>query len=190
MIDLFGLLAVQGIVKHLLQYHNLKTSILQHSAFFMVQLSHPYMTTGKIRALTIWTLVGKLMSLLFIMLSRFGIDFFPRRKCLLILWLQSLSVVMLKPKKMKSITVLTFSSSIYYEVMGPDIIILVLWMLNFKPVFWLSSFTIIKRLYHQKASCHKSDNICISDVVDISPGILDPSLWLNQPRILHDVPCR
>ena len=89
----------------------------------------------------------------------------------------SVTVVMLKPKKMKSVTVSTFPPSIYHEFMGPDAMILVLWMLNFKPVFFLlSSFTIIKRLYHQKAFCHKGDDICISEVVDISPGNLDPSL--------------
>ena len=91
----------------------------------------------------------------------------------------SVTVVMLKPKKMKSVTVSTFSPSIYHEFMGPDAMILVLWMLNFKPVcffFSSSSFTINKRLYHQKAFCHKGDDICISEVVDISPGNLDPSL--------------
>ena len=88
-IDWFDLLAVQGTLKSLLQHHSSKASILQHSAFFMVQLSHPYMTTGKTIALTIWTFVGKVISLLFNMLSRFVIAFLPRSKCLLISWLQS-----------------------------------------------------------------------------------------------------
>ena len=110
-IDGFNL-AVQGALKSLLQHHNSKASILWHSAFFMVQLSHPYMTTGKLIALTIWTFVGKVMSLLFNTLSRFVIAFLPRSKCLLILWLQSLSTVILELKKIKSVTVSTFSASI------------------------------------------------------------------------------
>ena len=103
----------------------LQIEILQHSAFFMVQLSHLYMTTGKTIALTVWTFVGKVMSLLFNMLSRFVITFLPRNKCLLISWLQSLSTVILEPKKVKSVTVSIVSSSIYHEVMGPDAMILV-----------------------------------------------------------------
>ena len=99
-IDWFDLLAVQGTLKSLLQHHSLKPSILQCLAFFMVQLSHPYMTTGKTMALTIWTFVGKAMSLLFNMLSRFAIAFLPRSKCLLISWLTSLSAVISEPKKM------------------------------------------------------------------------------------------
>ena len=98
------LLAVQGTLKSLLQHHNSEASILWHSAFFMVQLSHPYMTTGKTIALTKWTFVGKVMSLLFNMLSRFLIAL-PRNKYLLISWLQSPSAVILEPKKIKSVTV-------------------------------------------------------------------------------------
>ena len=101
------LLVVQGILKSLLQHH-----ILQCSAIFLVQLSHPYMTTGKTIALTIWTIFGKVMSLLFNMLSRFVIAFFLRSKCLLISWLQSLSTVILEPRKIKSVTVSTFSAFI------------------------------------------------------------------------------
>ena len=97
-IDCFNLLAVQGTLKNLLQYHCSKASILQSSVFFMVQLSHPYMTTGKTIALTIWTFVGKVMSLFFNILSRFIIAFLPRSKCLLISWLQSPSAVILEPK--------------------------------------------------------------------------------------------
>ena len=106
-IDWLDLLAVQGTLNSLLQHHSSKASILQRSAFFMVQLSHPYMTTGKTIALTIWTFVGKVMSLLFNMLSRFVIAFLSRSKHLLISRLQSLSVVILEPKKIKSATAST-----------------------------------------------------------------------------------
>ena len=102
--DWLDLLAVQGTLKSLLQHHNAKASLLQHSAFFMVQLSHPYMTTGKTIVLTIWTFVGKVISLLFNMLSRFVIAFIPRSKHPLISWLQSLSAVIWEPKKIKSVT--------------------------------------------------------------------------------------
>ena len=118
-IDWFDLLAVQGTLKSLLQHHSSRQSILQHSAFFIVQLSHPYMTTGKTIALTRWTFVGKVMSLLFNMLSRLVITFLPRSKCLLILWLQSPSAVILESKK-QSVTVSTVSPSICHEVMGQD----------------------------------------------------------------------
>ena len=107
--DYFDLLAVQGTLKSLLQYHSSKASILQRSAFFMVQLSHLYMTIEQTIALTIWTFVSKVMSLLFNMLSRFVIALLPQSKCLLISWLQSLSAVILEPKKIKSITASTFS---------------------------------------------------------------------------------
>ena len=113
------LLAVQGTLKSLLQHHSSKASILRRSAFFTVQLSHPYMTTGKIKALTRQTFVGKVASLLLNMLSRLVITFLPRRKCLLISWLQSPSAVILEPKKIKSDTVSTVSPSISHEVMGP-----------------------------------------------------------------------
>ena len=104
------LLAVQGTLKSLLQHHSSKASILQCLAFFRVQLSHPYLTTGKTIALTTWTFVGKVMSLLFNTLSRLVIAFLPRSKCLLISWLQSPSAVILDPPKMKSATVSTVSS--------------------------------------------------------------------------------
>ena len=97
--DWLDLLAVQGTLKSLLQHHSSKASILWHSAFFTVQLSHPYMTTGKIIALTRWTFVGKVMSLLFNVLSRLVITYLPRSKCLLVSWLQSPSAVILEPKK-------------------------------------------------------------------------------------------
>ena len=123
--DCLDLLAVQGTLKSLLQHHSSKASILQHSAFFMVQLSHPYMTTAKTIALTRWKFVGKVMSLLFNMLSRLVIAFLPRSKHILILWLQSLSAVILEPKKTKSVTVSTVFPSIRHEVMGLDAMILV-----------------------------------------------------------------
>ena len=122
-IDWFDLLAVQGTFKSLLQHHSSKASVLPCSAFFMVQRSHPYMTTGKTKALTIWTFVGKVMSLLFNMLSRYVIGFLPRSKHLLISWLQSPTAVILEPKKIKSFTVSTVFPSICHEVMGPDAMI-------------------------------------------------------------------
>ena len=122
-IDWLYLPAVQGTLKSLLQYHSSKVSILSCSAFFIVQLL--YMATGKTKALTRWTFVGKVISLLFNMLSRLVITFLLRSKRLLISWLQSQSAVILEPKKMKSLTVSTVSPSICHEVMGPDAMILV-----------------------------------------------------------------
>ena len=138
--DWLDVLAVQGTFKSLLQHHSSKPSILQHSAFFIVQLSHPYMTTGKTIALTRQTLIGKVMSLLFNMLSRLVITFLPRSKCLLISWLKSPSAAILEPPKINSVTVSTVSPSICHEAMGPDAMILVFWMLSFRPTFSLSSF--------------------------------------------------
>ena len=133
--DWLDLLAVQGTLKSLLQHHSSKASILRCSAFFTVQLSHPYMTTGKTIALTRRTFVGRVISLLFNMLSSLVITFFPRSKCLLISWLQSPSAVIWEPPKLKSDTVSTVSSFICHELMGPDAMILVFWMLSFKPTF-------------------------------------------------------
>ena len=129
-------LAVQGTLTSL-QHHSSKASILQCSAFFIVQLSHPYMTTGKTIALTRWTFVGKVMSLLFNMLSTLVITFLPRSKCLLISCLQSPSAVILEPQKIKSDTVSIVSASISHEVMGPDAMIFIFWILSFKPTFSL-----------------------------------------------------
>ena len=123
--DWLDLLAVQGTLKSLRQHHSSKASILQHSAFSIVQLSHPYMTTRKTIALTRWTFVGKVMSLLFNILSRLGITFLPRSKHPLISWLQSPSAVILEPQKIKSVTVSNVSPSMCHEVMGPDAMILV-----------------------------------------------------------------
>ena len=123
--DCLDLLAVQGTLKSLLQHHSSKGKILRRSAFFTVQLSHPYLTTGKTIALTRRTFVGKVMSLLLNILSRLVITFLPRSKRLLISWLQSPSAVILEPKKIKSDTVSTISLSISHEVMGPDAMIFV-----------------------------------------------------------------
>ena len=151
--DWLDLLAVQGTLKSLLQHHSSKASILWHSAFFIAQLLHPYI------ALTRWTFVGKVMFLLFNMLSRLVITFLPRSKCLFISWLQSPSAVILEPPKIKSVTVSIVSPSICHEVMGPDTMILVFWMLNFKPFFSLSSFTFIL-----------DENLgCLYDTVSASP---------------------
>ena len=129
-VDWLDLLAVQGTLKSLLQHHSSKASILGCSAFFTFQLSHSYVTTRKTINLTRWTFVGKVMSLLFNMLSRLIITFLPRSKCLLISWLQSPSAVILEPRKIKSATVSTVSPSICHEVMGPDAMILVFRMLS------------------------------------------------------------
>ena len=118
--DWLDLLAVQGTLKSLLQHHSSKASVLQCSAFFRVQLSHPYMTTGKTTALTRWTFVGKVMSLLFNMLSRLAIAFLPRSKHLLISWLQSTSAMIWEPPKVKSLTLSIVSPSVCHEVMGRD----------------------------------------------------------------------
>ena len=118
--DWLDLLAVQGPLKSLLLHHSSKASILQYSAFFMIRLSHPYMTTRKTIALTMQTSVGKVISLLFYILSRFVIAFLPRSEHLLISWLQSPSTVILEPKKIKSVIVSIISPSIFHEVMGQD----------------------------------------------------------------------
>ena len=145
-IDWFDLLAVQRTFRSLLQHHSSKASILWHSAFFTVQLSQPYVTTGKTIALTIWMFVCRVMSLLFNTLSRFVMAFLPRSNHLLTSWLQSPSTVNLQPKKRKSVTSSTFSPSICHEIMGPDAILVFL-IFSFKPALSLSSFTLIKRLF-------------------------------------------
>ena len=184
--DWLDLLTVQGTLKNLLQHHSSKASILWHSTFFLVQLLHLYMTTGKTITLTRQTAVGKVMSLLFNMLSKLVITFLPRSIRLLISWLQSPSAVILKPPKIKSVTVSTLSPSICHEVMGPDAMILVFGMLNLEQLFH-SHFH-----FHQEAFqflfafCHKCGVICISEVIDISPGNLDSSLCFLQPSISHD----
>ena len=140
-IDWFELPAVQGTLKSLLQHHNSKAPILWCSAFFMVQLSHLYMTTGKTIALTIRTFVGKVISLLFNTLSRFALAFLPRSKCRLISWLQSPSAVTLEPMKIKSATLSTLSP----EVMEPDAMIFS--FLNVE--FYASFFTLLFHPYQE-----------------------------------------
>ena len=147
--DFFGiermdLLAVQGTLKSLLQHYSSKASIFQGSALFMAQLSHPYRTTGKTIILNTQTAVGKVISLLFNMLYRVVTAFHPRNKGLLISWLQSPSAMILEPKKVKSATVSIVFPSICHEVMGQDAMILVFWMLSFKPNFSPYSFIFIK----------------------------------------------
>ena len=159
-ISWFDLPAGQGALKSLLQHHSLKASILQHSALFMVQLSHPYMITGKTIALTRWTFVGKVIPLLFNMLSRLVITFLPRSKRLLISWLQSPSAVIVEHKKIKFVLNQLFHSPLSLSSRGSLV------PLRFLPLEW----------YH-----------CISEVVDISPGSFDSSLCFIQPGISHDV---
>ena len=170
-IDWLDLLAVQGTLKSLLQHNS---SILWHSAFFIVQLSHPYMTTGKTTALTRRTFVGKVMSLLFNMLSRFVRALLPRSKCLLISWLQSPSAVTLEPKKIKSLTVSIVSPSICHAVMGLDAMILIFWMLNFKPGFSLFSFTFMKRLF--SSSSLSAIRVLSSEYLRLL--IFLPAIWI------------
>ena len=146
------------------------------------------MTTEKTIALTRQTFVGKVMSLLFNMLSRLVLTFLSRSKCLLISWLQSPSAVILEPKKIKSDAV---STSICHEVIGLDGMILVFWMLSVKPTYSLSSFTFIKRLFSSSSvsAIRVVSVICISEVIDISPSNLDSSLCFIQPSVSHDVCC-
>ena len=145
-IDRFDHHTVPGHFKSLLHYHNSKWSVLC-SAFFRVQLSHTFMTTGKTIALTIQIFVGKVMPLYFNTLCRFAIAYLPRRQWLLISWLQSPSPVILQPKNIIFATATTFPPPICHEVMGPEVLILIFWMLTFKPAFSLCSFNLIKRLF-------------------------------------------
>ena len=183
--DWFDLLGVKGTLKNLLQHHSSKASNLWHSAFFTIELSPPYMTTGKTIDLTRWTFVGKVMSLLFNMLSRLVIAFLPRIKHLLISWLQSPSAVILEPPQ-KSLPLFPH----LFAMKGPDAMIVVFWKLSFKPNFSLSSFTFIKRLFSSSLlSAHKGGVICISEVTDISPSNLDSSLWFIRSSTFHNVLC-
>ena len=150
----------------------------------MVQLSHPYMTTGKTIALTRCTFVGKVMSLLFNILSRLVIAFLPRSKHLLISWLQSPSAVILEPKKIKSATVSTVSPSISHEVMGPDAMIFVFWMLSFKPTFSLSSFT-FKRLFSSYSlSAIRVVSSAYLRLLIFLPAIFIPACASSSPAFL------
>ena len=145
-IDWFYFLEVQGLLRVF------PNTTAQEHQFFSAQLSlwsssHPYMTTGRTIALTRLTFIGKVMSLIFNMLSRLALTFLPRSKHLLISWLQSTSAVILEPKKIKSVTISIIFPSICHEMMGLDAMILVFWILSFEPAFSLSSFTFIKRLF-------------------------------------------
>ena len=188
--DWLDFLAVQGTLKSLLQHHISKASILQCSAFFIVQISHPYVTVGKTIALKRWTSVGKAMSLLLNMLSRLAVTFLPRCKCLLISRLQSPSAVISEPPlpqpKIKSATV---SPSISHEVMGLDAMISVFWLWSVKPTSWLYSFTFIKWLFSSTLLCHKDGVICITEVIDISPSNLDFRLYFIQASVSQDILC-
>ena len=146
-IDWFDLLAFQGTLKSLFQHHSSKASILWCSAFFVVQVSHPYMTIGKTIALSIQMVIRKVIFLLFNMLSRFVIAFLPWSKHFFIPWLQSPSTVILEPPKIKSVTVSIVFPSICLEVMGLDAMIFLFWTLSFKPAFSFSSFTVIVLLH-------------------------------------------
>ena len=151
----------------------------------MVQLSCPYMTTGKTIAVTRRTFVGKVMSLLFNTLSRLVIAFLPRSKSLLLPWLQSPSAVILQLKKVKSVTVSIVSPSICHEVMGPDAIILVFWMLSFKPVFSLSSFTFIKRLFSSSSlSAVRMMSSAYLRLLIFFPAVLIPACASSSPAFL------
>ena len=185
--DWLELLAVQKTLNSLLQHHSSKASILQCSAFFIVQLSHPYRTTGKAIALTRLVFVGKEMSLLFNILSRLVIAFLTRSKCLLISWLQSPSAVILEQKKKKSLSLFP----LFPYLPGSDgtrCYDLSIWMLRFKPTYSLSSFIIIKRLFSSLLSAI-SVMSSASKVIDISPGNLDSNLCFIQSNISHDVLC-
>ena len=182
--DWLDLLAVQRTLKSLLQHHSSKASIFWFSAFFPVQLAHPYMTTGKTTALTRQPFVGKVMSLVFNMLSRLVITFFPRSKRLLISWLQSPSAVILEPPKIKSDTVSTVSSSVSHEVMGPDAMILALSQLFDSPlslswrgflVSLLSAIRVVSSAYLR--------------LLIFLPTILIPTWCFFQPSVSHDVLC-
>jgi len=156
--DYLEILAVEESLKSLLQHHRSKESIFWHSAFFIVQLSHLYMTTGKTIALTRQTYVGKVVSLFFNMLSRLVITFLPRSKCLLISWLHEIICSDFGAQKSKewqeklSVTISNVSPSICHEEMGLDVMILVFWMLSVKLTFSLSSFTFINRLFNSSLS--------------------------------------
>ena len=175
--------------ERILQHHSSKASIFQCflllSAFFTVQLSHPYMTTGKTITLTRWTFVGKVVSLIFNTLSRLVTNLLPSSKCLLISCLQSPPAVILDPPKMKSDLASTVSPSIFHEVMGPDAMILVFFMLSCKPTFSFSSFTFIKRLF--SSFSHYAIRVVSSAYLRLLiflPAILIPACVSSSPAFL------
>ena len=167
--------------KNLLHHYNLKASILWHSAFFMVQLSHPYMTTRKTIALT-QTFVGKVMSLFFNMLSRFVIAFLPRSNYLWISWLQLPSVVILENKKIKSVTVSSFSSSICHEMMGQDAMIFVFLMLSLFQASFLTLLFLIKKLFSSSSlSAIRVVSSAYLRLLIFLPAVLIPA-WLHTAQ--------
>ena len=172
--------AVQETLKSLLQHHSSKASVFWHWAFFMVQLSHLYMTARKTIALTIWTFVCRVMSLLFSTLSRSVIAFLPRSKHLLISWLQSPSTVILEPKNIKSANI--FPPTICHEVMGLVTMVLDFQMLNFKPAFSLSSFTFIKRLYSSLLFPSRVVSSAYLRLLIFLPAILTPACDSSSPE--------
>ena len=172
-----------GGLSRVLQHHNSTASILRHSAFFIVQFSHPYMTTEKTIALTRRAFVSNVMSLLFNMLSRLTTAFLPRRKHLLISWLQSPSAVILEPKEIVS-HFFHFYPFICHEVIGPDAMILVFWMLSFKPAFSLSTFTFIKRLFCSSLSAIRVVSSACQRLLIFLPGILIPACASTSPVFL------
>ena len=183
--DWLDLLAVQGILKGLLQHQSSKASVLWCSYFFTAQLSHPYITPGKSIALTIWTFISRVMSLLLNILSWLVIVFLPRSKRLLISWLQSPSTVIFESKKIKSDTVSTVYPSMCHEVMGLDAMILAFWKLNFKPAFSLSSFIFIKRLF--SSSLPSAIRVVLSAYLRLLiflPAILIPACASSSPAFL------
>ena len=179
--DWLDLPAVQGTPKSLLQHYSSKASNLRCSAFFLVQLSHPYMTTGETIALTRLTFVGKVMALLLNMLSRLIITFLPSSKHLLISWLQSPSAVILEPRKIKSATVSTVSSSICHEVMGPDAVILVFWgwalsQLFHSPLSLSSRHSLVLLHFLSAATISQDREMCVLDLANESqhsPGYIE-----------------
>jgi len=183
--DWLDLLAAQGTLKSLLQHHSSKASILQCSALFIVQLSHPYMTTGKTIALTRWTFVDKIMSLLFNMLSRLVIAFLPSSKRLLISWLQSPSAMILESPQNKVSHCFHCFTIFCHEVMGLDTMMLVFWMLSFKPTFSFSSFTFIKRLFSSSSlSAIRVVSSAYLRLLVFLPEILIPAYVSSSPAFL------
>ena len=186
--DWFDLLAVQGTLRSLLQHHSSKASILWCSAFFMVQLSQVHVTTGKNIALTIWTFVDRVMSLLFNTLSRFVIAFLPRSKGLLISWLQLPSGVILEPKKRKSVSTSTFPPSICHEVMGLDAMILVFFIFSFKPALSLLCWVIslsndgIKDRSRGWGFDRTTDDACVTASRKPGCGGLEKDRWMDVGR--------
>ena len=182
--DWLDLIEVQGTLNSLLQHHSSKASILRHSAFFIVQLSHSYMTTGKTITFTRWTFVGRVTPLLFNMLSRLVITFLPRSMHLSISWPQSPSAVILEPPKIKAPTVSIVSPSICHEVMGPDAMISFL-NLSLKPIFSLSSFTFIKRLFSSSSlSAIRVLSFAYLRLLIFLPAILIPAYVSSSPGFL------